>query len=55
MVLTRGHSILISLVLIPIGVIIYLGLSKKLNILTKSEWEILPMGKFIAKFMKIEE
>ncbi|WP_125761922.1 putative polysaccharide biosynthesis protein [Companilactobacillus hulinensis] len=54
-ILTRGHSILISLVLIPIGVIIYLGLSKKLNILTKSEWEILPMGKFIAKFMKIEE
>ncbi|APX71208.1 polysaccharide biosynthesis protein [Companilactobacillus allii] len=54
-ILTRGYSILISLLLIPVGVIIYLVLSKKLKILTKSEWEILPMGKFITKLMKIEE
>ncbi|WP_334329154.1 putative polysaccharide biosynthesis protein [Companilactobacillus sp. HBUAS59699] len=53
--LSRGHSILISVVLIPIGIIIYLGLSKKLKILSKSEWEILPMGEFITKFMKIED
>lgn len=51
--LSRGHSILISVVLIPVGVVIYLGLSKKLKVLSKSEWEILPMGEFITKFMKI--
>ncbi|WP_125587958.1 putative polysaccharide biosynthesis protein [Companilactobacillus jidongensis] len=53
--LSREHSILISIVLIPIGVMIYLELSKKLKVLSKSEWEILPMGEFITKFMKIED
>ncbi|MFD1417358.1 putative polysaccharide biosynthesis protein [Companilactobacillus keshanensis] len=52
--LTRVNSILISLVLIPVGIIIYLYLSKILNILDKSEWRILPMGKLLIKIMRIE-
>ncbi|WP_125712078.1 putative polysaccharide biosynthesis protein [Companilactobacillus kedongensis] len=52
--LTRVNSVLISIVLIPIGIVIYLYLSKVLNILDKSEWKILPMGKLFIKIMRIE-
>lgn len=52
--LTRGSSVLINLILIPIGVLIYLLMSKAWKVLEKSEWEILPMGKLIIKIMRIK-
>ncbi|PMD68105.1 putative polysaccharide biosynthesis protein [Companilactobacillus nuruki] len=55
MIMNRGNCILVNLIAIPIGAIIYLKLSKRWHMLTKQEWEILPMGKYIIKFMKIED
>lgn len=52
--LTRTSSVLINIVLIPIGVIIYLVMSKVWKILDKSEWQILPMGKKLTKIMRIK-
>ncbi|MFC6322785.1 putative polysaccharide biosynthesis protein [Companilactobacillus baiquanensis] len=52
--LTRMSSVLINLILIPIGVLIYLFMSKTLSILDKSEWKILPMGKLFVKIMRIK-
>jgi len=54
-VMTRANSVLINLIAIPIGAIVYLKLSKRWHMLSKAEWEILPMGKYITKFMKIED
>ena len=54
-VLSRTTSILINLIAIPVGVLVYLRLSKRWHMLTKEEWEFLPMGKHITKFMKIED
>lgn len=53
--MTRANTILINIIAIPIGAFIYLKLSRHWHMLTKEEWEILPMGKYITKFMKIED
>ena len=53
--LNRPNSVLVNIVAIPVGAIVYLRLSKRWHMLTKSEWEILPFGKYITKFMKIED
>jgi len=53
--MTRANSVLINIIAIPIGAYIYLKLSKRWHMLTKAEWEILPMGKYLTKFMKIED
>jgi len=50
---TRANSVLINIISIPIGALVYLKLSKRWHMLTKDEWEILPMGKHITKIMKI--
>lgn len=55
MVMNRSSSVLINVITIPIGAFVYLRLSKRWHMLTKAEWEILPMGKYITKFMKIED
>jgi len=52
---TRANSVLINIIAIPLGALVYLKLSKRWHMLTKEEWEILPMGKYITKFMKIED
>ncbi|GEO47800.1 putative polysaccharide biosynthesis protein [Companilactobacillus kimchii] len=54
-VMTRSKSILLNVITIPIGALVYLKLTKRWHILTKEEWEILPMGKYITRFMKIED
>jgi len=54
-VMSRANSVLVNVIAIPIGAIIYLKLSKRWHMLTKDEWEILPMGKHITKIMKIED
>lgn len=53
--LTRFNSIVINLIAIPLGALFYLRISKRWKMLTKAEWEILPLGRYITKFMKIEE
>ncbi|APU70739.1 putative polysaccharide biosynthesis protein [Companilactobacillus crustorum] len=53
--MSRFNSVWINLIAIPIGAIIYLRLTKRWHMLSKDEWEILPMGKYITKFMKIED
>ncbi len=53
--MTRANSVLVNIIAIPLGAFVYLKLSKKWHMLTKAEWEILPMGKHITKFMKIED
>ncbi|MCV3763662.1 oligosaccharide flippase family protein [Companilactobacillus farciminis] len=53
--MTRVHSIVLNIIAIPIGALVYLKLSKHWKMLTKEEWEILPMGKYLTKFMKIED
>lgn len=53
--LTRSYSIFLNVVAIPVGALIYLRLTKKWQMLTTAEWEILPLGKYLIKFMKIEE
>jgi PST family polysaccharide transporter len=53
--LTRGTSVLINLILIPVGILIFVFLIAHLKILKKSEWEILPLGAKITKFIKVEE
>ena len=55
LVMTRANCIIVNIIAIPIGAYVYLRLSKRWHMLTKEEWEILPMGKYITKFMKIEE
>ena len=55
LVMTRSKSILLNVITIPIGAFVYLKLTKRWHILTKEEWEILPMGKYIIRFMKIED
>ena len=55
LVLSRPNSVLLNVIAIPIGAYVYLRLTKRWNMLTKAEWEILPMGKYITKFMKIED
>ncbi|MQS96712.1 putative polysaccharide biosynthesis protein [Companilactobacillus halodurans] len=54
-IVNRPSSVLINIIAIPIGALIYLSLTKHWQMLTKEEWEILPMGKYITKFMKIRE
>lgn len=53
--LTRGTSVLINLILIPVGILIFVFLIAHLKILKKSEWQILPLGTRITKFIKVEE
>ena len=53
--MTRVHSVILNIIAIPIGALVYLKLSKHWRMLTKEEWEILPMGKYLTKFMKIED
>jgi hypothetical protein len=53
--MTRANSVLVNVIAIPLGALVYLKLSKRWHMLTKAEWEILPMGKYITKFMKIED
>lgn len=53
--LTRKTSVLINVILIPIGIVIFIYLIAQWKLLTKDEWEILPFGKRITKIMKIEE
>lgn len=53
--MTRVHSVILNIIAIPIGALVYLKLSKRWKMLTKEEWEILPMGKYLTKFMKIED
>lgn len=55
LVMSRANSVLMNVIAIPIGAIVYLRLSKRWHMLSKAEWEILPMGKYITKFMKIED
>ena len=55
LVMTRANCVLINIIAIPLGAIVYLKISKRWHMLTKEEWEILPMGKYITKFMKIED
>lgn len=52
---TRINSVLLNVVAIPIGAFVYLKLSKHWKMLTKQEWEILPMGKYLTKIMRIED
>ncbi|AKP67059.1 putative polysaccharide biosynthesis protein [Companilactobacillus ginsenosidimutans] len=54
-VLTRATSVVINLVLIPIGVVIFVFLVVQWKLLNKKEWEILPLGKQLTKFIKIED
>lgn len=54
-VLSRATSVLINLVLIPIGIIIFVFLIVQWKLLEKKEWEILPFGKKLTKFIKIED
>lgn len=53
--MTRVHSVILNIIAIPIGALVYLKLSKHWRMLTKEEWEILPMGKYLIKFMRIED
>ena len=46
---------ILNIIAIPVGALVYLKLSKRWRMLTKEEWEILPMGKYLTKFMKIED
>jgi len=55
LVMDRANSVWMNVFAIPIGAIVYLRLSKRWHMLSKAEWEILPMGKYITKFMKIED
>jgi len=54
-VMSRANSVLINIIAIPIGAWVYLKLSKRWHLLTKAEWEILPLGRYITKIMKIED
>ncbi|WP_125770980.1 oligosaccharide flippase family protein [Companilactobacillus furfuricola] len=53
--LTRKTSILINLILIPVGIVIFVFLVWQFRLLSKKEWEILPLGKKLTKIMKIED
>lgn len=53
--LNRLSSIFVNVVLIPIGIIIFVVLAVLLKLLKKQEWEILPLGKWLTKIIKIEE
>ncbi|WP_125706952.1 polysaccharide biosynthesis protein [Companilactobacillus zhongbaensis] len=53
--LTRKTSVLINVVLIPVGIVIFIFLVWQFRLLNKKEWEILPFGKKLTKIMKIEE
>lgn len=53
--LTRKTSVLINVVLIPVGVVIFIFLVWQFRLLNKKEWEFLPFGKKLTKIMKIEE
>lgn len=55
LVLNRINSIIINLILIPIGIVIYLWLSKLWKVLQKDEWEIIPLGKYLTKIMRIKD
>ncbi|MQS89450.1 putative polysaccharide biosynthesis protein [Companilactobacillus mishanensis] len=55
MELTRLSSVLINVILIPIGVVIFLFFAVEWKLLKKSEWEILPFGKHLVKLIKIED
>lgn len=55
LVLTRWHAVIINAVLIPIGVVLFVFLVSQWKLLSKKEWEILPFGKKLTKFIKVEE
>lgn len=55
MTLTRATSILINLILIPVGVVIFIFIVSQWKLLKKDEWEILPFGKKLLKIIKVEE